>query len=76
MVDPIDLREFGRLEAKVEAQGREIGELKETLRDISGQLAELLALANKSKGGFWAGMTLVSAASSVVGWVSHNLMNR
>lgn len=31
MVDPIDMRDFGRLEANVEAQGREIGELRNTI---------------------------------------------
>ena len=67
-MDRFDLREFGRLEAKVEAQGREIGELKTTLKTVSDQLTESLALANKSRGGFWAGMTFVSMASAAVGW--------
>jgi len=31
----------------------------------------LLALANKSKGGLWAGMMIVSAISSLVGFISH-----
>lgn len=66
---PIDLREFGRLEEKVEAQGRQIDAM-------SAKLDDLLALANKGRGGFWAGMTLVSLASSVIGWVSHNVLNR
>jgi len=33
------------------------------------QLEELLALANKSKGGLWFGMTVVSGVSVVVGYV-------
>jgi hypothetical protein len=32
------------------------------------QLEELLALANKSKGGLWLGMSLISILSSVVGY--------
>jgi hypothetical protein len=34
-------------------------------------MEELLALANKGRGGFWAGMMIVSAFSSVVGFVAH-----
>jgi hypothetical protein len=34
-------------------------------------MEELLALANKGRGGFWAGMMIVSAFSSVVGFVVH-----
>lgn len=69
MVDPIDLREFGRLEAKVEAQGRQIDLMSEKLDD-------LLALANRSRGGFWAGMTFVSMVGTAAGWVLHNVLGR
>jgi hypothetical protein len=31
-------------------------------------LEKLVALANQGRGGFWAGMALVSAASSAVGY--------
>lgn len=75
-MDPIDMRDFGRLEAQVESQGREIGELKTTIKGMSEKLDELLALANRGRGGLWAGMAIVSAASSVVGWFSHNVLNR
>lgn len=73
MMDPIDQREFGRLEANVEAQGREIGELKTTLAHMAVKLDELIALANKGRGGFWAGMTLVSMASAAVGWFAEKV---
>jgi hypothetical protein len=33
------------------------------------QIEELLALANKSKGGLWAGMAIASTVGGVVGWV-------
>lgn len=75
-MDPIDMRDFGRLEAQVESQGREIGELKTTIKGMSEKLDELLALANRGRGGLWAGMAIVSAASSVIGWISHNVLNR
>jgi hypothetical protein len=34
-------------------------------------IEKLVALANQGRGGFWAGMALVSALSSAVGYVSH-----
>lgn len=76
MTPPLDLREFGQLEATVESQGREIGELKTTIALMSAKLDELLALANAGRGGLWAGMALVSLASGAIGWVSHYLLNK
>jgi hypothetical protein len=39
---------------------------------MENQIAELLELANKSKGGLWMGMTIASSVGGVVGWfVSH-----
>lgn len=76
MTPPLDLREFGQLEATVEPQGREIGELKTTIALMSAKLDELLALANAGRGGLWAGMALVSLASGAIGWVSHYLLNK
>ena len=37
------------------------------------QIEELLELANKSKGGFWMGMTLASAAGGFITWVFGHL---
>jgi len=75
-MDQTDMREFGRLEARVEAQGREIGELKASSREMNRKMDELLALANKGRGGFWAGMTFVSLLSSAAGWFSHYVLGR
>lgn len=55
----ISERDFGRLEAEVQA-------LKSELDDIKTDVKELLALANKSKGGFWIGMTIASIAGGVI----------
>jgi hypothetical protein len=38
---------------------------------LESSIEKLVALANQGRGGFWAGMALVSAFSSVVGYVSH-----
>lgn len=55
----ISERDFGRLEAEVQS-------LKSELDDIKADVKCLLALANKSKGGFWMGMTIASGVGGVV----------
>jgi len=55
----IDPYQYGRLEAKVEA-------LETKINGMDTDIKELLALANKSKGGFWMGMTIASAVGGFV----------
>lgn len=55
----ISERDFGRLEAEVQA-------LKTELDDIKKDVKSLLALANKSKGGFWMGMTIASIVGGFI----------
>ena len=52
-MDEVSAREFGRLEAQVEA-------LQKEMHSLSKDVKCLLELANKSKGGFWMGMTIAS----------------
>jgi DNA anti-recombination protein RmuC len=52
-MDEVSAREFGKLEAQVEALQGEVSDLRKDVRS-------LLELANKSKGGFWMGMTIAS----------------
>jgi len=52
-MDEVSAREFGRLEAQVEA-------LQNEVHSLSKDVKCLLELANKSKGGFWMGMTIAS----------------
>jgi len=49
----IDARDFGRLEAQVDS-------LQIEVKDLAKDVKCLLELANKSKGGFWMGMTIAS----------------
>ena len=63
----ISERDFGRLEAEVQA-------LKSELDDIKTDVKELLALANKSKGGFWMGMTIASAVGGIFTFVFDKLV--
>jgi hypothetical protein len=60
-IDPV---KYGVLWQKVENMTDKVDKLE---RDME----TLIALANKGRGGFWAGMALVSAASSVIGYISH-----
>ena len=58
-MDEVSAREFGKLEAQVEALQDEVSDLR---RDVKC----LLELANKSKGGFWMGMTIASGVGGLV----------
>lgn len=61
-IDPV---RYGVLWQKVQDMDKKVDKMER-------QLEELLELANKSKGGFWMGMTIASGVGSVVGWiVSH-----
>jgi hypothetical protein len=54
----IDPREFGKLEAQVESLQNEVHAMRSDIK-------QLLEMANKSKGGLWAGMAIVSMLTSV-----------
>ena len=60
-IDPIKV---GVMWQKLETMEREVSELRDDVKT-------LLEMANKSKGGLWAGMLFVSAISSFVGFISH-----
>ena len=62
----VDARDFGRLEAQVEA-------LQKEMHSLSTDVKSLLELANKSKGGFWMGMTIASIAGGVFTFVADRL---
>ena len=64
MSNEIDLFKYGQLVAQVESMQKKIDKLEDGME-------QLLALANKGRGGFWAGMMIVSAVSSVIGYIIH-----
>jgi hypothetical protein len=59
-IDPV---QFGALTAQVKLLETQVSELQSDVK-------ALLALANKSKGGFWAGMAIASAIGGIVSWVA------
>lgn len=57
----IDLVKYGVLWQKVQ-------DMDKKMDKVERQLEELVALANKGRGGLWFGMTVVSGASAVIGY--------
>lgn len=57
-IDPV---KYGVLWERVQQMDKKIDKME-------GQIAELLELANKGKGGFWMGMTIASSLGAVVAW--------
>jgi DNA anti-recombination protein RmuC len=62
----IDAREFGKLEAQVEA-------LQKEMHTLSQDVKALLELANKGKGGFWMGMTIASFMGGIITFIADRL---
>ena len=59
--DPI---KYGALWQKVQDLDKKVDKLE-------AGMEELLALANKGRGGFWVGMAIVSGISTGVGYFTH-----
>ena len=57
----IDLVKYGVLWQKVQDMDKKVDKMERNVE-------ELLALANKGKGGLWFGMSFVSGVSAVVGY--------
>ena len=65
-LDPI---KFGITIQKVEAMEFEVAELRKDVK-------QLLELANKGRGGLWAGMMVVSAISAFIGFLSQYITGK
>jgi hypothetical protein len=64
MIDP---RDFGRLEAEVKSLQGEVSGLRNDVK-------ELLELANRSRGGFWVGMSIASLIGGVITFIGERLI--
>ena len=62
----IDPREFGKLEAQVEALQAEVHALRQDIKT-------LLEMANKSKGGMFVGMAIASFIGGIITFVADRL---
>ena len=65
-IDPV---KYGQLWEKVDSLSAKVDKLE-------AGVEELLALANKSKGGFWVGMAIVSAFSAFIGFLTHYFLGK
>lgn len=63
----IDPREFGKLEAQVQALQTEVHAMREDIK-------LLLEMANKSKGGFFVGMAIASVVGGIISFVATKLI--
>ena len=62
----VDARDFGKLEAQVEALQKEV-------HSLSTDVKALLELANQSKGGLWAGMAIASLGGGIVTFIADRI---
>ena len=69
MSNEIDPIQYGKLIAKVE-------NLQEKVDSMETDIKLLLELANKSKGGFWAGMAIASAIGGFMTFVANHWLNK
>lgn len=58
---------YGKLVAQVEAMEKKIDKLE-------AGMEELLELANRSKGGFWVGIMIVSGVSALIGYITSHFI--
>jgi hypothetical protein len=65
----VDMFKYGQLVGQVESLDKKVDQMDRDLK-------ELLALANKGKGGMWAGMMFISAISSGIGYLTHIFLNK
>ena len=65
----IDPREFGKLEAQVEALQMEVHGLRQDIK-------LLLEMANKSKGGFFVGMAIASFAGGLITFIADRVFSK
>jgi hypothetical protein len=63
-LDPV---KYGVLWNTTENNEKKLEELNRKMDKMESKLEELVALANKSRGGFWMGMAIVSAISGAMG---------
>jgi len=68
-MDSIDRVEYGRMLATVASLEKKIDKMETTLD-------ELLALANKGRGGFWAGMMIASLIGALVSYFSKAIIGQ
>jgi hypothetical protein len=67
-IDPV---KYGVLWQKVQDYERRFDEMSAKIDKLETNIDKLVELANQGKGSFYAGMVMVSAVGSVMGYLSH-----
>jgi hypothetical protein len=67
-IDPI---RYGVLWQKVQDYERRFDEMSAKIDKLETNIDKLVDLANQGKGSFYAGLVMVSAVGSVLGYLSH-----
>ena len=67
-IDPV---KYGVLWQKVQDYERRFDEMSAKIDKLETNIERLVELANQGKGSFYAGMVMVSAVGSVLGYLSH-----
>lgn len=67
-IDPV---KYGVLWQKVEDYEKKFDSMERKIDKMENQLDKLVGLADQSRGGFWAGMMIVSGLSTLAGWAIH-----
>ena len=67
-MEQIDPVKYGAMWQKVQDYERRFEVIDKKLDKMEQQLEDLIAMANKGKGGFWMGMTIASSVGAVVAW--------
>ena len=76
MDNGIDLIRYGALWQKVENYEQKFQEMSNKIDKMEASIDELVAMANRSRGGLWVGLGVVSVISSLVGFIAHWLGNK
>lgn len=69
-IDPV---KYGVLWERVQNYERRFDEMNNKMDKMERNVEELLALANKGRGGFWAGMTIASSVGAAVAWIASHV---
>jgi hypothetical protein len=67
-IDPV---KYGVLWQKVQDYERRFDEMSAKIDKLETNIDKLVEMANQGKGSFYAGMVMVSAVGSVLGYLSH-----
>ena len=67
----IDLVKYGVLWQKVEDYEKKFDSMEKKIDKLESSIEKLISMADKSRGGFWVGMMVISVLSSFIGFISH-----